>query len=287
MMGLNLTLVAYHRGMVRFAGSTPALSALVALHLSRTGMRLSELARLFGTRTSTMQRALQLLLVDEVIEREGRRYRAGDGPGARASLAFAFAFLPQEALARALSSNRALESIARDEVGIIIAVVRRFPEPLDEARLRAAIGTLNAARPALDVQLIPHHELALRLRAEPALLDRLFSVTTTIGTPLADGPDGPGIRPTRAALRDLARRHGLRRIVAFGSVARGTASPTSDVDLLVQPAADAPGAFRLTSLVADAEAVFGRDVDIVVGEPRDRALREAIATEEVVLYDAR
>jgi len=271
--------------MVRFASSTPALSALVALYLSRSGLRLSELARLFGLRTSTMQRALELLLVEGVIERDGRRYRAADGPSIRASLAFAFAFLPQEAIARALSANKALEAIASDEAGII-AVVRRFPEPLVEARLRGALETLSAARPALDVQLIAHHELPLRVRVDPTLRDRTRSMVEFRPDSIAR-TEAVRVRPGRSALRDLARKHGLRRIVAFGSTARGTAGPTSDVDLLVQPAADAPGAFELASLVADAESLFGRDVDIVVGEPRDRALRDAIEHEGVVLYDAR
>ena len=145
--------------MVKFAASTPALAALTALHLSRTGMRLSSLAGLHGTRVSTMQRALGLLLGDGVVARQEKRYRVTDTPQARASLSLGLAFLPRDMLARAISANASLDFVGIDEEGIV-AIVKRFPEPLDEARLRSALETLRAARPDLDVQMIEHHVVA-------------------------------------------------------------------------------------------------------------------------------
>ena len=64
----------------------------------------------------------------------------------------------------------------------------------------------------------------------------------------------------------LARRHGMRSIKVFGSMARGAAGPGSDVDLLVEPE---PGQsepvrmFALGALLMDAEALLGRHVDVV------------------------
>ena len=40
--------------------------------------------------------------------------------------------------------------------------------------------------------------------------------------------------PDREALARLCRRHRIRRLSLFGSVAVGTARPDSDVDLLVE-----------------------------------------------------
>jgi len=271
--------------MVSFARSTPALPALVALHLSRTGMRLSDVARLIGTGVSTMQRSLGLLLRDEVIERVGSRYVVRDGPRSRSSVSFAMAFLPPAALARALSANPSVELAGVDATGILI-VVERFPEPLDEARLRAAIDSLRSARPEVDVRLLAHHQLRQELLGDASLHQRIRAMTVVKsdqGTPGASAVDQP--RPV--ALRRFAASHGLRRVVMFGSAARGDASPSSDVDLLVETASGAkPSAPELASIVADAERLFGRDVDVLVGQPRDPALRDSIRVEGMVLHDA-
>jgi predicted nucleotidyltransferase len=95
------------------------------------------------------------------------------------------------------------------------------------------------------------------------------------------------VQPNTIALRRFADRHGLRRIVAFGSAVRDDFRSTSDIDLLVEPASgDRPGAFGLSRMVAEAQDLFDRDVDIVVGAPRERGLREAVRDDGVVLYDA-
>jgi predicted nucleotidyltransferase len=79
----------------------------------------------------------------------------------------------------------------------------------------------------------------------------------------------------------------LRRIVAFGSAVRDDFRSTSDIDLLVEPASgDKPGAFALSRMVAEAQDLFDRDVDIVVGAPREDSLHDAVRDEGVVLYDA-
>src|SRR5437667_10007621 len=51
-------------------------------------------------------------------------------------------------------------------------------------------------------------------------------------------PEGGGglalLRRSRARLQSAARRHGVRDLRVFGSVARGEETPESDVDLLVE-----------------------------------------------------
>jgi predicted nucleotidyltransferase len=288
--------------MVRFAASTPALAALTALYIGRTGVRLSSLARLFGIRVSTMQRALGLLLADGVVAKYERWYRVTDTPQARASLGLALAFLPRDPLARAISANASLDFVGIDEEGIV-AIVKRFPEPLDEARLRGALETLRAARPDFDAQLFAHHEVPLHLLINPSLRGRLATMTRHLGDPerylprptAAGGGTGTAhgrlspavVQPDTIALRRFADRHGLRRIVAFGSAVRDDFRTTSDIDLLIEPVSgDKPGAFGLSRMVAEAQDLFDRDVDIVVGAPREGGLRDAVRDEGVVLHDA-
>ncbi len=85
----------------------------------------------------------------------------------------------------------------------------------------------------------------------------------------------------REAILRIASEHGARNVRVFGSVARGTASETSDLDLLV---AMEPGRslLDLVALTQDLEDVLGRPVDVVTEgglSPylRDRILAQAIA----------
>jgi uncharacterized protein len=91
----------------------------------------------------------------------------------------------------------------------------------------------------------------------------------------------PELNKHRDAILRLAAAHGARNVRVFGSVARGTASETSDLDLLV---AMEPGRslLDLVALNQDLEDVLGRPVDVVTEgglSPylRDRILAEAIA----------
>jgi len=66
----------------------------------------------------------------------------------------------------------------------------------------------------------------------------------------------------REEILALARKYGVSDVRVFGSMARGTADDTSDVDLLVQPL---PGTslFDLGGLVMVTEQLLGRHVDVV------------------------
>jgi len=79
-----------------------------------------------------------------------------------------------------------------------------------------------------------------------------------------------GVHPPAATLRSLAGRYGdllqstlgdrLVSVILFGSVARGEAGPTSDIDLLLI-ADDLPaGQFARKRLLAAADAAFERDL---------------------------
>jgi hypothetical protein len=84
----------------------------------------------------------------------------------------------------------------------------------------------------------------------------------------------------RERILEVAAKHGASNVRVFGSVARGTAGPNSDVDFLVELA---PGtSFSAEEhLTRELEELLERRVDLATQETlkpriRDRALREAI-----------
>jgi predicted nucleotidyltransferase len=88
------------------------------------------------------------------------------------------------------------------------------------------------------------------------------------------------VRRTRQEILQVAERHGARNVRVFGSAARGTDRPDSDVDLLV----DMEPGRSLLDLVApgqELEELLDRKVDIVT----DSAVHPAIRPH--ILADAR
>lgn len=86
-------------------------------------------------------------------------------------------------------------------------------------------------------------------------------------------------RDKRADVLEIASRNGARGVRVFGSVARGEASRTSDLDLLVEWE---PGRSLLdhVALVQDLEDLLGVKVHVGTEKSlhwyiRDRALKEA------------
>lgn len=77
----------------------------------------------------------------------------------------------------------------------------------------------------------------------------------------------------------IAARHGVTRVRVFGSIARGDATPVSDIDLLVDLGPSLSPWFP-AGLVLDLETLLGRNVEVVT----ERALRPEIR--EPVLHDA-
>lgn len=64
----------------------------------------------------------------------------------------------------------------------------------------------------------------------------------------------------------------------FGSMARDEANDESDVDLLVEPAANSSG-FALGALLMDAQDLLGRRVDVVTESSLHPMLRERVLHE--------
>jgi hypothetical protein len=73
------------------------------------------------------------------------------------------------------------------------------------------------------------------------------------------------------------RRAGIRHLSLFGSVARGEADDTSDVDLAAEldPAAHV-GLFRLVALQRRLSEILGRSVDLLPEPAENPRLRQSI-----------
>jgi hypothetical protein len=91
----------------------------------------------------------------------------------------------------------------------------------------------------------------------------------------------------RKRLRPFCEKHRIHRLEVFGSVARGQASPDSDVDLLVT--IDEPVATSaLLEMAGEAEELVGRPVDFVlrrsIEQSPNRFAREHILATAVPVY---
>ena len=72
-------------------------------------------------------------------------------------------------------------------------------------------------------------------------------------------------------LPSLRKQFGIVAIALYGSFATGTATETSDVDLLVE--LDRPLGFEFVALSEHLESVLGRKVDLATYETLERSLR--------------
>jgi predicted nucleotidyltransferase len=89
----------------------------------------------------------------------------------------------------------------------------------------------------------------------------------------------PGLE---AAVAEVARRWGVLEAYVFGSVARGTAQPHSDLDVAVMPGATPLDALDLT---ADLMRATGRnDIDLVRLDRADPVLYHRVLTDGVRVY---
>lgn len=166
----------------------------------------------------------------------------------------------------------------------LVAEARRAAG-LSQAQLARRAGTSQSAiaryERAVSTPSLDTLERLLRACGRPL---RLAMSAVPARTPAPQLPR-PGtraalVRRRRARLLAAARRNGARRVRLFGSAARGSDSPESDIDLLVDLG---PGR-TLLDLVAfqqDAGDILGMRVDVATPEilkarVRDRVLAEAI-----------
>ncbi len=79
-----------------------------------------------------------------------------------------------------------------------------------------------------------------------------------------------GLPIDHARLADLCRRYHVAKLELFGSRARGTASPDSDVDLIVTFTGGRTPGLAFVTLAEELEAIFGHRVDLLVRDTVER-----------------
>lgn len=101
---------------------------------------------------------------------------------------------------------------------------------------------------------------------------------------------GIGFADLRLKVTPLLKPY-ASRISVFGSFARGEATPSSDIDLLIalKPAGVRPvlGLFEFIKIEQALEKKLGRKVDLVTEDDINPRRRKNIEKDRVVLYEAK
>lgn len=90
------------------------------------------------------------------------------------------------------------------------------------------------------------------------------------------------LRSKREDILKIAAGHGVTAMQVFGSVARGDATESSDVDFLIEVGGPTT-AFFPGGLVADLEELLGRRVDVVEPDALQETVRKHVLNEAVPL----
>lgn len=99
----------------------------------------------------------------------------------------------------------------------------------------------------------------------------------------------PLVQKHMSELAALCRKHGVRKLDLFGSGATGRFDEkTSDIDFVIEFTDYGPGiANRFLGFADDAEALFGRPVDLVFeSKMKNPFFRAAVNATREPLYDA-
>ncbi len=83
----------------------------------------------------------------------------------------------------------------------------------------------------------------------------------------------------RAQVLDVARKHGVKSLRVFGSVARGEDNNTSDFDFLILEYGPERTPWFPGGLVSDLENLLGRPVDVAFEDSLHPIMREQILLE--------
>ncbi len=96
-----------------------------------------------------------------------------------------------------------------------------------------------------------------------------------------------GIEELLAAKREeiiaIAAKHGAFNVRVFGSVARGEATPESDVDFLIDYSSEHRSPWFPVGLIRDLEDLLGRKVDVATVAGLKERIRARVLSEAVPL----
>ncbi|MFE5670940.1 nucleotidyltransferase domain-containing protein [Agromyces sp. NPDC056523] len=119
-------------------------------------------------------------------------------------------------------------------------------------------------------------------RPEAVLIPYETFASFSSGGPGAPTPSLEVLRRRKPLIERLARANRIGSVRVFGSVARGDDTAESDIDLLVDPEADA-SLFDLAQFALDLESLLDRPVDVVSRRSLDPHRDRAVLDEAVEL----
>jgi uncharacterized protein len=149
----------------------------------------------------------------------------------------------------------------------------------------------------MNVSLTPELEQYIRGKVESGLYGNASEVVRealrllvgrearNTGQSRREPPQTENIRAELKALETPLRERGLTALALFGSTARGTSRPDSDVDVLIDIAPDV--SFSLVDLVSVKhflEDNLARKVDVVIREGLDPAIRDRVIREARTVF---
>ena len=95
-----------------------------------------------------------------------------------------------------------------------------------------------------------------------------------------------GVEVDEARLSAVCNRYGVASLMIFGSVARGTAGPASDLDVLYELLPGRRLGWEIEDLDDELSALFGRRVDLVSRTALNERLRDAVLADARPVYAA-
>lgn len=149
----------------------------------------------------------------------------------------------------------------------------------------------------MNVSLTPELERYIRRKVESGLYSNSSEVVREAlrllvgqesggpGPSRREPPQSARVQAELKALEKPLRERGLTALALFGSTARGTSRPDSDVDVLIDIAPDV--SFSLVDLVSVKhflEDNLGRQVDVVIREGLDPAIRDRVIREARAVF---
>lgn len=91
------------------------------------------------------------------------------------------------------------------------------------------------------------------------------------------------IEEIKMLIAPIAQRYGAEKIYLFGSYARGTAKPESDIDFRLEKG-KIKGMFALSGLRLDLAAALDKHVDLLTTGSLDESFLNEIEQEEILIY---
>jgi predicted nucleotidyltransferase len=95
-----------------------------------------------------------------------------------------------------------------------------------------------------------------------------------------------GLDVDETRLAGVCERYGIGALMVFGSVARGSAGPSSDVDVLYELRPGHRLGWEIEDLADELSEVLGRPVDLVSRTGLHERMRAAVLAEARPLYAA-